>query len=585
MKKLLLSLLIPGFVLAQYGPNSPSTGANITGTGTLSWDGPANIFSSNNSVSSRYERGISNYLRGTNFGFNLPVTNVVTGIELEIEKRASPPSNVIALDDWVIGTNRAVPTGNNRCLIVVIGMENASGPRNVTAVTYGNRPMTQIAEVDQTNDAYARIEAWYLLESDLSIAENTTIAYTVAGVAPLASVEIVSSVVCSNVNQFSPVYDVRTAGMLSSDVTEMFYASAMNIPEGGLPVTGIFAGAAPTYMDPDALDAFSVGEEYSEGFDIYEENPSYPGEGASMMAGGGYAIDEASTSQPPYLFFGPASQCVFIGLSLSRTWSTDNSVRLTTTGGFKGVDKAKITDVWPMTNDEYVTYGGPSDLWGTTWSVAEINSPDFGAAISAIIQNGGVSVDHMRITVYTVSVLPLELISFTGTQKEEKVICSWLTASENNTDRFIIDRSSDGLLFETVGIVNAAGNSYSALAYEFADEHPEKGTNYYQLKTIDGDGSVSESEIIAVHYKHDQEATIFPNPAYERATVWATEGFHQLIISNANGTVIDNFETTALQTEKELNLEQLPEGVYFVRLTGKDGMTQIQKLTVTGRGM
>lgn len=35
------------------------------------------------------------------------------------------------------------------------------------------------------------------------------------------------------------------------------------------------------------------------------------------------------------------------------------------------------------TTDAAVTYGGPTDLWGVTWTAAQVNAADFGFAISA----------------------------------------------------------------------------------------------------------------------------------------------------------------------------------------------------------
>jgi len=62
----------------------------------------------------------------------------------------------------------------------------------------------------------------------------------------------------------------------------------------------------------------------------------------------------------------------------------------------------------PSTTEEYRSHGGVSDLWGQTWTPAEINSTDFGARIRAFYEASGppgesegpYSLDHIRITVY-----------------------------------------------------------------------------------------------------------------------------------------------------------------------------------------
>lgn len=60
-------------------------------------------------------------------------------------------------------------------------------------------------------------------------------------------------------------------------------------------------------------------------------------------------------------------------------------------------DNRATATLWPA-SDTYVSYGGPADLWGRTWTPEEINDSNFGVAISAQFA-GTASVDHIRITV------------------------------------------------------------------------------------------------------------------------------------------------------------------------------------------
>jgi hypothetical protein len=82
---------------------------------------------------------------------------------------------------------------------------------------------------------------------------------------------------------------------------------------------------------------------------------------------------------------------------------SDNSVRLVRAGTPVGDDKA-IDAPWPSTLG-FATYGGPVDLWGTTWTPDQVNSTDFGVVFSAQRDNNGNNsryaiVDSMQITVY-----------------------------------------------------------------------------------------------------------------------------------------------------------------------------------------
>lgn len=79
----------------------------------------------------------------------------------------------------------------------------------------------------------------------------------------------------------------------------------------------------------------------------------------------------------------------------------DFSVRLLKGGVVQGDNRASLSN-WP-TADAYAMYpadGGNSDLWGLTWTPADINDPNFGVAISGK-GDTTLSVDHIRITVFT----------------------------------------------------------------------------------------------------------------------------------------------------------------------------------------
>ena len=85
----------------------------------------------------------------------------------------------------------------------------------------------------------------------------------------------------------------------------------------------------------------------------------------------------------------------------------DNEVRLVKAGTVVGTNKANAGVDWPQA-EAASTYGTTSDLWGTTWTVADLTNANFGAALSGLNATGvgnsyTGSVDYMQITVtYTV---------------------------------------------------------------------------------------------------------------------------------------------------------------------------------------
>ena len=121
-----------------------------------------------------------------------------------------------------------------------------------------------------------------------------------------------------------------------------------------------------------------------------------------------------------------------------------------------------------------------------------------------------------------IGILPIELTSFAGVAESNGNLLNWNTASETNSSYFNVERSSDNDLFNVVGSIAAAGYSSRSLAYEFLDEGAPDGLSYYRLSTIDEDGTIMLSEVIAILRKSDQ-LVIYPMPV-DNVLNWSYAG-------------------------------------------------------------
>lgn len=95
-----------------------------------------------------------------------------------------------------------------------------------------------------------------------------------------------------------------------------------------------------------------------------------------------------------------------VGLITAGATITDQDVVLVGGGGASS-DKADTSTAWPGTLT-WKSYGGATDLWGTTWTPAQVNATTFGARLRAQFligeaeppASGRAQVDAYRITVY-----------------------------------------------------------------------------------------------------------------------------------------------------------------------------------------
>ncbi len=174
--------------------------------------------------------------------------------------------------------------------------------------------------------------------------------------------------------------------------------------------------------------------------------------------------------------------------------------------------------------------------------------------------------------------LPVELVSFQAVKQNEEALLKWITATEINSDYFLVERSANGILFETLGSVSAAGNSTLAIDYSFTDRNPIIGVNYYRLKLVDQDGDYSYSQVEAVKFVSDNlTLSIRPNLVSTKTTLT----INQILTADAQVEILDMLGRKVMDTtiakgsfETEVDVQLLAPGQYIVRLTaGKQILT------------
>ncbi|MCX7861477.1 MAG: hypothetical protein N2449_00590 [Bacteroidales bacterium] len=100
--------------------------------------------------------------------------------------------------------------------------------------------------------------------------------------------------------------------------------------------------------------------------------------------------------------------------------------------------------------------------------------------------------------------LPVQLISFTGKCVQLGNKLQWITASEYNNENFILQKSYDGIYYQTITVVPSKTiNSNSYNFYEYEDIDVSTYTVYYKLLQSDIDGNTNELDIISLNCKEE----------------------------------------------------------------------------------
>ncbi|WP_245539641.1 T9SS type A sorting domain-containing protein [Pontibacter roseus] len=183
--------------------------------------------------------------------------------------------------------------------------------------------------------------------------------------------------------------------------------------------------------------------------------------------------------------------------------------------------------------------------------------------------------------------LPVELVYFTAVVRDNQAHLQWLTASEDDNDRFEVQRSQDGKSFEIIGTVKGQGTTSLETKYEYTDRTPVQGTVYYRLKQVDFDGDFAFSNVIAVNAKglaNELTTQVYPNPFQDRVKISLTSPNDQtveLVLYDLNGrrVMTQSLEVEAGLNKLELDLQKLGKGMYILKILGQgmDSTTKIMK--------
>jgi|GEM_PF-2957035 len=171
----------------------------------------------------------------------------------------------------------------------------------------------------------------------------------------------------------------------------------------------------------------------------------------------------------------------------------------------------------------------------------------------------------------------IDLVSFTGDVNNCNVDLTWVTATEEDVNYFMIERSTDGVNYELVANVDAAGNSVVTNEYNVTDNNAINGTSYYRLSEVTMNNAVSIAQVISVKTSCSTVLTIgnvYPNPTVSTINLDVTseEAGVNIELIDITGRILDvttidavGFSTTSF------DVSNLAKAIYFIKVSNVDG--------------
>ncbi len=168
-----------------------------------------------------------------------------------------------------------------------------------------------------------------------------------------------------------------------------------------------------------------------------------------------------------------------------------------------------------------------------------------------------------------VSTLPIQLTSFTGISYKQNIVLKWTTVTEVNNKSFIIERSTDGINWISIGNVAGAGNSDVIINYTFVDNLASKSNIlFYRLKQTYPDNSSKYNKIISVRkagINEEESLSLSPNPSTGQFNINFSGDKNEISsteIFNVQGVKV--YSSNVYQSKIDLT-KQAP-GIYLVRV-------------------
>ncbi|MEO6685165.1 MAG: ice-binding family protein [Dyadobacter sp.] len=205
-----------------------------------------------------------------------------------------------------------------------------------------------------------------------------------------------------------------------------------------------------------------------------------------------------------------------------------------------------------------------------------------GSMVQGRLLSGAGAINLQGNTIYAAETpLPVTLTSFTAKKGEtQTTVLNWTTTAETNSDRFEIQRSNNGKLWNQLATVSAKGESTTLTSYQYTDAKPENGTNLYRLKMIDKDETFAYSRIQSAEFKMLSKTVLFPNPMVDLLTLSVDDIslIQRIQISNILGASVYDISKVSSDLSANLNVRNLPAGMYIVRVTNNMGSVASTKI-------
>lgn len=178
------------------------------------------------------------------------------------------------------------------------------------------------------------------------------------------------------------------------------------------------------------------------------------------------------------------------------------------------------------------------------------------------------------ISMSSCTILPIELLDFSGKQAKNEIKLTWTTASERDNKGFELEGSWDGKTFAAIGFVKGQGTTTQQHTYDFTDTPPQYFGDivYYRLRQINFDETASLSKILSFTFGKTTDWQVFPNPTKTDVVLQSNQDIKGTVVvelTDLLGRTLGSsiYEGISVKSGIHQNVENLPNGLYFIKIS------------------
>jgi photosystem II stability/assembly factor-like uncharacterized protein len=216
--------------------------------------------------------------------------------------------------------------------------------------------------------------------------------------------------------------------------------------------------------------------------------------------------------------------------------------------------------------------------WGSSIDVADALTTTNNNTLTFSTDNGITS--FSQFTISQEIVLAADLLGFKAHLNDKNVELTWQVADEKEVKYYVIERSFDGKIFVSL-------TQHNKGIFSTTDEAPQYGTNYYRLKIVGNDNSITYSPIKVVIFEglKSNNFKIYPNPTSDRLNIEFIAERPQTVeleLMNVNGQIVYSYKLDGTVGNNRLffNTSQFPAGLYTLKIK-QDKVVLVQKIVLS----